>query len=114
MLAQGESLSLSAMLLGCGWIAMGLYSIGVWLESRGWALRLEWLRLALNLPALWLAGQFDLLAVDARAWLWLAGYSLISLLGLWLAQRGRAGAHGVGRPGTPAARSAANSPHVGV
>ena len=70
--------------------------------------------MALNLPALWLAGQFDLLAADARAWLWLAGYSLVSLFGLWLAQRGRAGAHGVGRTGTPAACSAANSPHVGV
>jgi sterol desaturase/sphingolipid hydroxylase (fatty acid hydroxylase superfamily) len=98
LLAQGESLSLSAMLLGCGWIAVGLYSIGVWLENRGWALRLEWLRLALNLPVLWLAGQLDILAADARACFGLAGYSLISLFGSWLAQRvGRAGAYGVGR-----------------
>lgn len=87
LLAHGDALSLSAVLLGCAWIALGLYSIGIWLENRGWALRLEWLRLALNLPALWLAGQLGLLALDMRAWLWLASYSLVSLFGLWLVRR---------------------------
>ena len=63
--------------------------IGAWLENRAWALRLELLRLALNLPTLWLAGSLDLLVPDARAWVWLAGYSLVSLLGLcWLRTRG--------------------------
>ncbi|MGQ7960456.1 sterol desaturase family protein [Pseudomonas sp. SP16.1] len=89
LLARADDLAPLQAALGCAWIALGLYGIGAWLENRAWALRLELLRLALNLPTLWLAGSLDLLVPDARAWVWLAGYSLVSLLGLcWLRTRG--------------------------
>ena len=103
LLAQGDSLAIGAVLLACLWVALGLCSIGMWLENRAWASRLELLRLAANLPLLWLAGDLDMLVMNAAVWSCLAGYSLISLLGLWLVRR-------VGRTGTPAARSEANSP----
>ncbi|WAJ37965.1 sterol desaturase family protein [Pseudomonas sp. GOM7] len=90
LLAQGDVLSLSAALLGCAWIALGLYSMGVWLENRGWALRLECLRLALNLPALWLAERLAMLTPNVTAWGWLVVYSLASLFGIWLARRSAA------------------------
>ena len=107
LLAQGDALATGAVLLACLWMALGLYSIGMWLENRSHAWRLECLRLAINLPAFWLAGELGMLTLDATAWAWLIGYSLVSMLGLWLVPR-------VGRTGTPAARSEANSPHIGA
>jgi alkylglycerol monooxygenase len=103
LLAQAERLDVTQLLLGCGWVSLGLYSIGTWLENRAWALRIELLRLAANLPLLWLADGLSMLSMDGAAWAWLAGYSLLSLLGLWRVRR-------VGRAGAPAARSEANSP----
>jgi hypothetical protein len=103
LLAQGDTLAIGAVLLACLWVALGLCSIGMWLENRAWASRFELLRLAANLPLLWLAGDLDMLAMNAAVWSCLAGYSLISLLGLCLVRR-------VGRTGTPADRSEANSP----
>jgi alkylglycerol monooxygenase len=103
LLAQAERLDVTQLLLGCGWVSLGLYSIGTWLENRAWALRIELLRLAANLPLLWLADGLGMLSMDGAAWAWLAGYSLLSLLGLWRVRR-------VGRAGAPAARSEANSP----
>lgn len=86
LLAQGESLALAALLLACLWVALGLCSIGLWLENRPGAARLEYLRLLLNVPALWLAGALGALSLDGGAWGWLAAYSLASLLGIWLAR----------------------------
>lgn len=87
LLAHGEALALGSVLLGCLWIALGLYSIGAWLEKRTWAPRLELLRLAANLPLFWLADALGMLVMDAAAWAWLAGYGLASLAGSWAARR---------------------------
>ena len=95
LLARSDALALGPVLLGCAWIALGLHSIGVWLEKRSVAAAMECLRLALNLPALWLAGQLGLLALDTHVWLWLAGYSLVSLCGLgWVRRAERPQARG--------------------
>lgn len=83
LLAQAPVLAVAAVLLGCVWVAAGLYCLGTWLENRAWALRLECLRLAANLPLFWLAGSLGMLPMDAMAWSWLAGYSALSLLGLY-------------------------------
>ncbi|WP_192984006.1 sterol desaturase family protein [Pseudomonas sp. EggHat1] len=107
LLAHGDSLAIGAVLLACLWMALGLCSIGMWLENRAWASRFELLRLAANLPLLWLADGLGMLVMNAAVCSCLAGYSLISLLGLWLVQRG-------GPTGTPAARSEANSSPPGT
>ncbi|WP_161865685.1 sterol desaturase family protein [Pseudomonas yangonensis] len=86
LLAQGDALSIGAVLLACLWMALGLYSIGLWLENRSNAWQMECLRLVSNLPAFWLAGELGMLTLDARAWTWLVAYSLASLLGIWLAR----------------------------
>lgn len=92
LLARADELAPLQALFACAWIALGLYGIGAWLENHGWVLGLELLRLALNLPALWLADSLGVLVGDAGAWAWLAGYSLVSLLGLcWLRTRGSTG-----------------------
>ena len=67
-------------------MALGLCSIGLWLENRSNAWQMECLRLASNLPAFWLAGELGMLRLDAGAWTWLVAYSLASLLGIWLAR----------------------------
>jgi len=87
LLAQGDALATGAVLLACLWMALSLYSIGMWLENRSHAWRLECLRLAINLPAFWLAGELGMLTLDASAWAWLIAYSLVSMLGLWLVPR---------------------------
>jgi hypothetical protein len=50
-LSLGDELNLAQMLLGLAWVAVGLYVIGIWLENRPNAKRLEVLRVLLNLPA---------------------------------------------------------------
>lgn len=86
LLARGDALSIGAVLLACLWMALGLCSIGLWLENRRNAWQMECLRLASNLPAFWLAGALGMLTLDAGAWTWLVAYSLASLLGIWLAR----------------------------
>jgi len=86
LLARGDALSTGAVLLACLWIALGLCSIGMWLENRRHAWQLECLRLASNLPAFWLAGELGILTLNATAWMWLIAYSLVSLLGIWWAR----------------------------
>ncbi|MGG2399232.1 sterol desaturase family protein [Pseudomonas sp. SH1-B] len=86
LLARGESLAMAAILLACLWMALGLCSIGLWLENRAFAVRLECLRLALNLPVFWLAQVLGALTLDGAGWMCLAAYSLASLLGIWLAR----------------------------
>ena len=86
LLARGDALSTGAVLLACLWTALGLCSIGMWLENRRQAWQLEFLRLASNLPAFWLAGELGILTLNATAWMWLIAYSLVSLLGIWWAR----------------------------
>ena len=50
-----SSLSVQALLLGGGAMAMGLFVLGAALEDRPWSLKLEGARLLLNLPLVWLA-----------------------------------------------------------
>jgi sterol desaturase/sphingolipid hydroxylase (fatty acid hydroxylase superfamily) len=80
LLALAAELSTAALLLGLAWMAGGLYVIGAWLENRPTARRLELLRLAFNLPALWLALQLGLLPAQSLVWPLLLGYSLLSLV----------------------------------
>jgi sterol desaturase/sphingolipid hydroxylase (fatty acid hydroxylase superfamily) len=80
LLALAAELSTAALLLGLAWMAGGLYVIGAWLENRPAARRLELLRLAFNLPALWLALQLGLLPAQSLVWPLLLGYSLLSLV----------------------------------
>ncbi len=83
LLALVTELSTAALLLGLAWMAVGLYVIGTWLENRPAARRLELLRLALNLPAVWLALQLGLLPAQPLLWPLLLGYSLLSLVALY-------------------------------
>ena len=83
LLALAAELSAAALLLGLAWMAGGLYVIGTWLENRPAARRLELLRLALNLPTLWLALQLGLLPALPLFWPLLLGYSLLSLVALY-------------------------------
>jgi hypothetical protein len=82
LLALAAELSTAALLLGLAWMACGLYVIGAWLENRPTARRLELLRLAFNLPAVWLALQLGLLPAQSLVWPLLLGYSLLSLVTL--------------------------------
>ena len=77
-------------LIGWCWAAFGLYSIGVWLENRAWAGKLELLRLLLNVPALWLMQQVGLIPAGETARLVLLAYSLLSATFLWLPRRRQA------------------------
>lgn len=87
MLGLGGGWTLPALLLGWGWMAFGLFSIGGWLERRPWALGLELLRLVLNPLLLGAIVQSLNLALPAQASWALAGYTLFSLLGLWTIRR---------------------------
>jgi hypothetical protein len=62
----------------------------VWLENRAWAVKLELLRLLLNVPALWLMQQVELVPAGETAWLVLLAYSLLSGIFLWLPRRSEA------------------------
>ena len=85
LLMQAPQVSYAALMIGCAWVAYGLYAIGVWLENRPSATALEWLRLLLNAPLLAAALALGLLPAGLPVWPWLAGYSLLSAAGLlWL------------------------------
>jgi sterol desaturase/sphingolipid hydroxylase (fatty acid hydroxylase superfamily) len=83
LLALAAELSAAALLLGLAWMAGGLYVIGTWLENLPTARCLELLRLALNLPAVWLALQLGLLPELPLVWPLLLSYSLLSLVALY-------------------------------
>lgn len=72
-----------ALLLGWGAVAFGLFVLGVALENRPWALKLELLRLASNLPLVWLAPVVGLWPASAAGWVGLFSYSLLSGIGLY-------------------------------
>lgn len=87
LLGMGDTLSLAQALLGIAWMALGLYVIGVWLENRASAKRLDVLRLLLNLPAVWLAMHLGLLPALPLVWALLLAYSLFSLAALFWTPR---------------------------
>ncbi|PWB32720.1 hypothetical protein DCO48_12685 [Pseudomonas sp. SDI] len=101
LLNRGEQLPVAALVLGWGLMAFGLFVLGTALENRPWALRLELLRLALNLPALWLAGVVGLWPVAALAWVALLSYSLLSLIGLRFSRLAAGNARGLEAPPQP-------------
>jgi hypothetical protein len=88
---MGDILSLAQALLGIAWMALGLYVIGVWLENRASAKRLDVLLLLLNLPAVWLAMQLGLLPALPLVWALLLAYSLFSLAALFWTPRAQDG-----------------------
>ncbi len=84
LMNAGPHLPLPALWLGALVIGFGLFVLGAALENRPWALKLEVLRLALNLPAYALAGWAGLASVTVLGWGVLLAYGLLSLLGLRL------------------------------
>jgi sterol desaturase/sphingolipid hydroxylase (fatty acid hydroxylase superfamily) len=76
-------LSVAALVLGWGTVAFGLFVLGVALENRPWALKLELVRLASNLPLAWLAPMVGLWPASAVGWVGLLSYSLLSGIGLY-------------------------------
>jgi sterol desaturase/sphingolipid hydroxylase (fatty acid hydroxylase superfamily) len=79
----GQGLPTAALILGWGAMALGLFALGVALENRPWALTAELVRLALNVPLVWLAPLVGLWPASPLAWLGLASYSLLSVIGLY-------------------------------
>jgi sterol desaturase/sphingolipid hydroxylase (fatty acid hydroxylase superfamily) len=86
LLALSTSLTTGLLLACWGWLALSLYSFGVWLENRPAALRWELLRLALNLPLLVSLERAGLLPLASPGWLLVALYSLASMAWLWRLQ----------------------------
>jgi alkylglycerol monooxygenase len=83
LLAISASLT-PALLLACwSWLALSLYSFGLWLENRPAARGAELLRLALNLPLLFWLQQAQLLPLAGLGWALVAAYSLVSLAWWW-------------------------------
>ena len=78
-----DSLPTAALVLGWSAVAFGLFVLGVALENRPWALKLELLRLVLNVPLVWLAPIFGLWPASAVGWVGLLSYSLLSGIGLY-------------------------------
>ncbi|MFJ4197364.1 sterol desaturase family protein [Pseudomonas sp. NPDC089534] len=78
-----HSLPAGALVLGWGAVALGLFALGTALENRPWALRVELLRLASNLPLVWLAPLVGLWPASPVAWIGLLSYTLLSGIGLY-------------------------------
>lgn len=78
-----HSLPTGALLLGWGAVAFGLFVLGVALENRPWAGKLEVLRLASSLPLVWLAPLVGLWPASPGIWVGLLSYSLLSGIGLY-------------------------------
>ncbi|AZF45061.1 Sterol desaturase [Pseudomonas sp. R1-43-08] len=78
-----EGLPMAALVLGWGAMALGLFTLGVALENRPWALKAEGVRLGLNLPLVWLAPWVGLWPASTLGWLALLSYSLLSVIGLY-------------------------------
>ncbi|SNS16910.1 Sterol desaturase/sphingolipid hydroxylase, fatty acid hydroxylase superfamily [Pseudomonas japonica] len=103
LMQAGARLPVAALLLGAGVMGFGLFVLGTALENRPWALRLELLRLALNLPAFALAGWSGLGPVTALGWVGLLAYSLLSLIGLYVSRFAPGDARGLEAPAQPQA-----------
>lgn len=78
-----QSLPSAAMVLGWSAMALGLFTLGVALENRPWAWKLELLRLASNVPLVWLAPLVGLWPASVEGWAGLISYSLLSGIGLY-------------------------------
>src|SRR5437868_131374 len=78
-----DSLPTAALVVGWSAVAFGLFVLGVALENRQWAFKLELLRLALNVPLVWLAPILRLWPASAVGWVGLLSYSLLSGIGLY-------------------------------
>lgn len=78
-----RSLPTAALLIGWGAVAFGVFALGVSLENRPWALKVELLRLGLNVPLVWLAPLVGLWPASPMIWAGLLGYSLLSGIGLY-------------------------------
>lgn len=83
LMGQAQQLPTAALLLGWGAVAWGLFALGVALENRPWALKVELLRLGSTLPLVWLAPLLGLWPASPLAWAGLLGYSLLSGIGLY-------------------------------
>lgn len=83
LMTQGEQLPVAALVLGGGATTLGLFVLGVMLENRPWALKMELLRLASNLPLVWLAPLVGLWPASALGWVGLVSYSLLSGIALY-------------------------------
>lgn len=79
----GEGLPTAALVLGWSAMALGLFTLGVALENRPWALKAELVRLGLNVPLVWLAPLVGLWPASSLGWLGLLSYSLLSAIGLY-------------------------------
>ena len=86
LLNLGETLPTQALILGWGYMAFGLFVLGAGLVNQPWALRLEWLRLMLNVPLVWLAPWAGLWPASVSGWVGLFGYTLLSVLGLYVSR----------------------------
>jgi hypothetical protein len=64
-----RGLPTAALILGWSAMALGLFALGVALENRPWALKAELVRLALNVPWVWLAPVVGLWPASALGWL---------------------------------------------
>ena len=84
LLNVGETLPTPALMLGWGAMALGLFVLGAGLENRPWALKLEWLRLALAVPLVWLAPWAGLWPASALGWVGLLSYTVLSVMGLYM------------------------------
>ncbi|MFJ2479721.1 sterol desaturase family protein [Pseudomonas sp. NPDC087598] len=82
-----RSLPTAALVLGWGAVAFGVFALGVALENRHWTLKVELLRLALNLPLVWLAPLVGLWPASPVIWAGLLGYSLLSVGGLYVSRQ---------------------------
>ncbi|MFJ2327265.1 sterol desaturase family protein [Pseudomonas sp. NPDC087690] len=82
-----RSLPTAALLLGWSAVAFGVFALGVALENRPWALKVELLRLGLNVPLLWLAPLVGLWPASPLMWAGLLGYSLLSVGGLYVSRQ---------------------------
>ncbi|WP_460053829.1 sterol desaturase family protein [Pseudomonas sp. S2_D06] len=78
-----SKLPVAALVSGWGAMAFGLFVLGVALENRPWALKLELVRLASNLPLAWLAPMVGLWPASALGWVGLLSYSLLSGVGIY-------------------------------
>jgi len=83
LMGQAQQLPTGALLLGWGAVAWGLFALGVALENRPWALKVELLRLGANVPLVWLAPLLGLWPASPLAWAGLLGYSLLSGIGMF-------------------------------
>lgn len=101
LMEMADQVTPAALALGWTVMAFGLFVLGVALEDRPWAARLELARLLSNAPALYLAGALGLVLVTPLFWLLLLGYSLLSLGGLALCRRATLGAAVAKAPAQP-------------